>query len=596
MQQPVVQTDRQTDTPKSSRSLHKRSSSTIGEDPTYEPSKKKRKRKKIKPSSPTSSSSPENNAEKTDGYAMKIRKKFLHTHLQSYLKSQKFIKSKLDTMKEAMKNCSADLHKSISRIVPQFEGIYDSTVKLANLEQSSNEDEVFLCITELSSLFPSLIADLNEGLSLKVPGVSLTILSVLKKMEYLANEMKKYSPQSKTLAYGNANTGETTSVEYSFSSGHDTVTSQTTPPPLLSLDEAVEMLDDELLQQTSSDSLECITSLTVSINTKFLRKIGGKRLFNDVSDDTDESQSGSPSDAVPTVDPSEIKEQTEAAASPENSHVDAITASPPESEEPVDIKVIENEYRVTKSVEDAGETASKENDSAPAVDGDNASGSLDVSASVEGAVLDNSNNAVTDSTAATSPVANDCTEAPPTTGISIATPTSSANQNTVTSNSTVTESLPPFSTIPSDCATTVIPIQGSAPPPYTASGGLYEQPHLPITTTGGFIPLLQRPCIPTPIINVSPSIDGLVVKWTVEQLDFHLTSQVHSYSVCVFQGRHAPTPDLWHIVGEVQAMKLPMSCTLSCLQKGKIYHFAVQAISRGGVRGQFSQSKIIQVF
>ena len=290
-----------------------------------------------------------------------------------------------------MKSCSADLHKSMSRIVPQFEGIYDSTVKLANLEQSSNEDEVFLCVTELSVLFPSLLADLNEGLSLKVPGVSLTVLNVLKKMEHLANRMKKYSPQSKTLAYGNANTGETTSVEYLFSSGHDTMTNPTTPPPLLSLDETVEMVDDELLQQISSDSLECITSLTVSTNTKFLRKIGGKRLFNDVSDNTDESQSGNLSDAVPTVDPSEAKEKTEAAASPENSHVDAITASPPESEEPVDIEVIENEYHVTKLVEDAGETANKENDSAPAVDGDNASGSLDVSALVEGAVLDSNN-------------------------------------------------------------------------------------------------------------------------------------------------------------------------------------------------------------
>ncbi len=157
--------------------------------------------------------------------------------------------------------------------------------------------------------------------------------------------------------------------------------------------------------------------------------------------------------------PTEAKEKTEAAASPENSHVDAITASPPESEEPVDIEVIENEYHVTKLVEDAGETANKENDSTLlAVDGDNASGSLDVSALMEGAVLDsnNSNNAVTDSTAATSPVANDCTKASPTNGISVATPTCSANQNTVTSNNAVAESLPPFSAIPSDCATTVI--------------------------------------------------------------------------------------------------------------------------------------------
>ena len=592
-QSPVVQqTDKQTDSPgTSSRSLQKRSSSTIDDDQTYEPSKKKRKRKKIKPSSSSLMGSPENNIEKTNGYAIKIRKKFLHTHLQSFLKSQKFIKNKLDTMKEAMKSCSADLHISMSRIVPQFESIYDSTVMLANLEQSNNEDELFLCITELSTLFPSLIADLNESLSLKLPGVSLTILSVLKKMEYLANEMKKYSPQSKTLAYGNANTGEATLVESSFSSDHDTITNPSTPPPLLSLDEAVEMFDDnQLPQQSSNDnSLDCVTSLTVCISTKFLRKIGGKRLFTDENISTDETQNGSPNDSIPTVDPSEVEEQS--AASPESLHVDTVTVPSPVSNEPVDI-VVENEYHVTKPVEAAGETVSKENYRTAAIDGsNNATGSLDDS--VKSTVLDsnNSNNVVTDSTAPTSPSA--CTEAPPTTSISqstAATSTCSTNQNIVN----IAESLPPFNTIPSNqsCATTVMPIHSSTPPPYTASARLYDQPHLP---TGGFTPLLP-PYIPTPIINISKSMDGLVVKWTLEQIDIHLASQIHSYSLCVFQGHHAPTPDLWHIIGEVQAMKLPMSCTLKCLQKGTIYHFAVQAICRDGMRGQFSQSKIIQIY
>ena len=531
--------------------------------------------------------SPENNyTERANGYALKIRKKFLHTHLQSFLKSQKFIKSKLDTMKEAMKSCSADLHKSMSKIVPQLDSIYDSTVKLTNLEHSGNEDELFLCINELSSLFPSLIADLNESLPLKVPGVSLTILSVLKKMEYLANEMNKYSPQSKTLAYGNASTGETTSVEYSSSSGCDTITTPTTPPPLLSLDEAMEMLDDDQLpQQSSSDSLECVTSLTISISTKFLQKVGRKRLFIDENVSTDEAQNGSPSGVVPTVDPGEAKELTEVAVSPANSHIDTITtACSPESEAPIDIEIVENEYLVTKSVE---ATPSEESDSLPAVD---SSGSQDVSASVEGTVLDsnNSNNAI-----ATSPIVNVCTEAPPTGSISQSTeamPTSSANQNTVTSNSTIAGSLPPFNTIPSNqsCATT---IQGSALPPYTASAGLHDQPH-----GGGFTPLLQQPYIPTPIINVTPSIDGLVIKWTLQQLDMHLASQVNSYNVCVYQGSHPTNPEHWHTIGEVQAMKLPMSCTLQCLQRGKIYHFAIQAISRDGIRGQFSQSKIIQIY
>ena len=619
----ALQIDRQTDSPKSSGgspsgSSHKRLTSTIDQDPTYEPSKKKKRiRKKVKsslpssPTSPTSSSiaSPENNCEKTNGYALKIRKKFLHTHLQSFLKSQKFIKSKLDAMKEAMKSCSANVHQLMSKSVPQLERMYDNTVRLADLEQSGNEDGLFLCITELSALFPTLISDLSENLSLKVPGVSLTILSVLKKMEYLANEMTKYTPQSKTLAYGDANTGETISVEPSSSTGGDTVTTPTTPPPLLSLDEAVEMLDDN--QQSSNESEEQITSLTISISTKFLRKIGGKQLIK-VSDEnalSDEAQHGGQSDVVPTAgDPSENQEPAGAQASPENSHVDTSTVlqasdEPQDCMNSIDIEVVENEYHHLESTDAAGKTADREGNVASVVNGKDAASLLDVHNSVEDTVLDsnNSNNVVndhdsvatsTDECTVTSSIA--CVQSTATTN----TTTCSPNQNTAIGTG-VARSLPPFSAIPSNQSygSAITPIHSSAPPPYSSATGTGLYHNLPITTTcSGFTPLLPQYHIPTPIINISQSFDGLVVKWTLAPEDMHLAPQVRLYRLCVFQGNHAPPPHLWHVIGEVEAMKLPMSCTLKCLQRGSMYHFALQATGRDGTHGQFSQSKVIQIY
>ena len=601
--------NKQTCSPKTSvgsasRNLHKRSSpcSDPTYDPTYEPYKKKQKKKSKSSSPPSSVVSPQNNAEKTSGYAKRIRSKFLHTHLQSFLKSQKFIKSKLDTMKEAMKSCSGDLHESLSKIVPQFESMYDITVKLSDLEQSKNEHELFSCISKLSTVFPSLIADLSESLVLKVPGLSpLTILSVLKKMEYLATEMSKYSLQSTTLAYGNANTGETTSVESSLSSSCCNTPTTPTPPPLVSLDEAVEMLDVHHSQQANNESVECITSLTVSISTKFLQRIGGKRLFS-ISDDsvfTDEAENGAPNGnehEVQTDDHNADKQlEVLPPTSVEKSHDDVLTvlpaASTTDGDESIDIEVVQNDQSERSDLEEAvGETGNKDSNST-CIPEKEIIGSQECSTSM---TLDasSSNNVITSSV----PVSfTQCTIAPPnnsTSQTAAAMPTHSANPN---ANTAAVENLPPFSAIPSiqRCSTNIVPMHNSAPPTYNS---FCSQPHSSIATTGGFIPLLPQPYIPTPIINISRSIGGLVVKWTLEQLDIHLASQVHSYCVCVFQGDRAPDPDFWHTIGEVQAMKLPMACTLKCFEKGKTYHFAVRAISRDGIRGQFSQSKIIQIY
>jgi len=602
------------------RESHKRSSSLNDQDTNYQPSKKKRKRKIKSTSSVTMSS--DSSANVTNGYALKIRNKFLYTHLQSFLQSQKFIKSKLDIMKEAMKSCNSDMSKLMNRIVPQFEGMYNTTIKLANLEQSDNETELFSCITELSDMFPSLITVFSESLSLKVPGVSLTILSVLRKMESLAIEMSKYVPQSETLAYGDATTGETTSMESSISSSSSDcdVAKSTSPPPLLSLDEAVEMLD-----KGNDDRLQCLSPLTVSISTELLCSVGGLKLSHASDGNADETDNGDVTgdgdtnrDQAKNEDHTtkEDQETTAVIVGPENFLSDAIVHE--EKNDPVTIEVIENEHQMTTK-SDAGATAG--------ADGEvNNSSDLHCNEDI-----------VTD----VSDLPNQCIAAPPITSISrtnVATNTCSTNPNNealsnsqtcTTSVVSVQSSAPPtyYNALPNQCivappvtslnqtnvathtcstnqntnnsqicTTSVVPVS-SAPPSYNNVGYSPNQPHSSTANNAGtFTPLLPTPHIPIPIINIGQSVDGLVVKWTLEQLDFHLASQVHSYCLCVFQGVHAPAPDLWHTIGEVQAMRLPMACTLKCFEKGKTYHFAVQAVSRDGVRGQFSKSKIIQIY
>ena len=591
-------------TPKSSR---KRSFSCndTGQDTVYKPSKKKQKKKKSF-SLTSLTPSPENNSlgSNSNGFAQRIRNKFLYTHLQSLLHSQEFIKCKLDAMKEAMKKCNADLHKLMSKVVSQFENMYEMTVKVANSEQRGNEDELFTYITELPGVFPSLIAGLSEGLSLKMPGVTLSILNVLRKMEYLATEMTKYIPQSKTLAYGNATTGETTSMESSVCSSNGVAS----PPPLLSLDEAVEMLDEKQhkKQQDSNNPL----CLTISISTKLLHSIGGKQFSsipNNHSSPVHETEDGGPSRSGGTQNEDQVENQDqETPASPKDLHNNGSSSSTvcnlesndqsDLTDNPIDIEIVQNECYDPKSERKTSEDPS--NDTSNLCGGETIDSSSEKIVPVEGTV---SNGHKTMSSSVSTSVMQ-CNPAPPITSsiqTSTITPTCSANQNgSVTSNSPISESLPPFSSFPSNqhCVTSASPVQTSAPSTYNSNGHLFNQlPNTSTTNAGVFTPLLALPYIPTPIINTSRSTDGLVVKWTLEQPDIHLASQVHSYRLCVFQGDHAPAPDLWHTIGEVQAMKLPMACTLKYFEKGKTYHFAVRAINREGVCGQFSKSKIIQM-
>ena len=116
-----------------------------------------------------------------------------------------------------------------------------------------------------------------------------------------------------------------------------------------------------------------------------------------------------------------------------------------------------------------------------------------------------------------------------------------------------------------------------------------------INNLGPFVPMPPAPIPPTPVVKINISTEGLVVKWTLQQIDIHLASQVELYCLNAFEGTSPPSPDQWETVGKMRALQLPMACTLTHFVQGTTYHFAVRAISKGGVCGQFSPAKSIEL-
>ncbi len=69
---------------------------------------------------------------------------------------------------------------------------------------------------------------------------------------------------------------------------------------------------------------------------------------------------------------------------------------------------------------------------------------------------------------------------------------------------------------------------------------------------------------------------------------------VKKYQIFAYQEAAAPpTVDLWKSVGAVNALKLPMACTLTQFQAGHKYHFSVRAEDEHGRVGDFCQAQTV---
>ena len=544
-------------------SNHKKNYSLKGHESVKKKSRKLEKEKKKTYLSSLTKGVHSGNNQSTNGYTKKIRNKFLFSMINTFLKAQKFINVKVELMKEAMKGLTdSDLLKLMGKIVPQLDSISDATVdlkRLSNLDMVGYEDALFSLISKLPDLFPDIIKQL-DGTNLSVPGTSQTLLGVLRKMENLATDMCKYIPQSKTLAFGNAATGETTSVD----DNADTQPSELRPP--LSV--------DELLDKKPA-SEEQLASLIVSISTKYLKPIGSKQLPS-------ESEEKSPSPPL-NVGGKRVCATTTANQS---------TPSPPEAQEDkidsiVEVSTPDGDIAMQDSITEVFSTPNTS--SVLAYETVNTTTEY----ASDDALTSNSEVAISKTT---NPYANS-TSVMVTGDSDVAIPPHSTNHPTAatTIEPTSSEATPILSAFPADqnVVSTVVAPVAKAPPPYSVALPAWSQGS--INNLGPFVPLPAAPIPPTPVIKINMSTEGLVVKWTLQQIDIHLASQVESYCLSAFEGTSPPSPEHWETVGNMRALQLPMACTLTHFVQGTTYHFAVRAISKGGVCGQFSQARSIIV-
>ena len=531
-------------------SNHKKNCSLKGHESVKKKSRKLDKEKKKTYLSSLTKGVHSGNNTSTNGYAKKIRNKFLFSMINTFLKAQKFINVKVELMKEAMRGLTdSDLLKLMGKIVPQLDSISGATVdlkRLSNLDMVGYEDALFSLISKLPDLFPDIIKQL-DGTNLSIPGTSQTLLGVLRKMENLAIDMCKYIPHSKTLAFGNAATGETTSVD-------DNADTQPSKKPV---------------------SEEQLASLIVSISTKHLKPIGSKKLPS-------ESEENSPSP------PLNVGGKRVCATTANQS-----TPSPPEAQEDIMDAIVE----VSTRDGDIAMDSITEVFSTPNTSSVLASETVTTEYASDDALTSSSEVSITKTT---NPYANSTSVAVAGDAdvVSVAIPPNSTNHHPTVATSvepTSGEATPVLSAFPADqnVVSTVVAPVAKAPPPYSVALPAWSQGS--INNLGPFVPLPAAPIPPTPVIKINMSTEGLVVKWTLQQIDIHLASQVESYCLSAFEGTSPPSPEHWETVGKMRALQLPMACTLTHFVQGTTYHFAVRAISKGGVCGQFSQARSIVV-
>ncbi|KAM3864753.1 activating transcription factor 7-interacting protein 1-like [Diretmus argenteus] len=95
-----------------------------------------------------------------------------------------------------------------------------------------------------------------------------------------------------------------------------------------------------------------------------------------------------------------------------------------------------------------------------------------------------------------------------------------------------------------------------------------------------------------PQLKLVPSQTGIVLSWCVSETDRTCTT-VDSYHLYAFHQDNSSSNNAaqqhWKKIGEVKALPLPMTCTLTQFQSGSTYHFAVRAKNIYGRLGSFCE-------
>lgn len=99
--------------------------------------------------------------------------------------------------------------------------------------------------------------------------------------------------------------------------------------------------------------------------------------------------------------------------------------------------------------------------------------------------------------------------------------------------------------------------------------------------------MLEAPCLLKPILTVQESDNGIVLSWDLQNRENE--SKVEKYELFAMSpSTETTSPNCWDLLGRVDALDLPMACTLNQFLPGASYSFTVRAITADNRCGMFS--------
>ncbi|XP_046403574.1 activating transcription factor 7-interacting protein 1-like isoform X2 [Ischnura elegans] len=87
---------------------------------------------------------------------------------------------------------------------------------------------------------------------------------------------------------------------------------------------------------------------------------------------------------------------------------------------------------------------------------------------------------------------------------------------------------------------------------------------------------------------------GVVLSWNAQITPNH--EEIKKYELFWYkEGNAPPSTSLWQKIRDVDALPLPMACSISQLLGGHTYHFAIRAVDVHGRYGKFSKTKSLYI-